>query len=147
MCAHVCYYYIYLYQTHHSNREQQNPADVDAEAVTRNCRRTSSVNGCTSKLNLEYNYCVNHLERKRKNFLCREIAKNKQELYQDFIQVTRRIGVIYELLVAPIRRTRTHSLDPHALWRRRLVDITLEWLTVILDRLFFPYRKAEEPGI
>jgi len=126
-------------------------SDSDADAEDKNSRRPCSVIGCTSRRNLEYKYCANHLERKRKNFLHREIAKRmftrKQELYEDFIQVTKRIGAINELLVAPIRRTTTDSHDPHALWRRRPGSMSFEWLETILDRLYFPYRKAgEEPG-
>jgi hypothetical protein len=123
---------------------------VTVDVGTVNRQLLCNVNGCISKRNLESKFCLNHLERKRKNFLHREIAKrmfkNTQELYDDFLLDTRRIGAINELLVAPIRRTRTHASAPNSLWRRRLGDTNYEWLAVILGKLFFPYRKVVGGG-
>lgn len=46
--------------------DAENDSNVVTDDETRIRRVPCSVNGCTSKRNLEYKYCAKHLERKRK---------------------------------------------------------------------------------
>jgi hypothetical protein len=59
----------------------EDDGEVTVVTGTGNRQQLCSVNGCISKRNLEYKFCLNHLERKRKNFIHREIAKRMSKSF------------------------------------------------------------------